>query len=124
ARIEVVVTRLLILQKMERWHMGAEIARGAVRGWPECPDLYILGAYAIRRAEDVRAALEFLRSGEPCMADVANYWFNMACYHSQLGDLDEARTYVKKAVGLDKGFRMMALEDADLEPLWEELGRA
>jgi Tfp pilus assembly protein PilF len=104
--------------------MGAQIARGAVRGWPECPDLYILGAYMVRRAEDVRAALEFLRSGEPCMADVANYWFNVGCYHCQLGDLDEAKACVKKAVGLDRRFRKMALEDADLEPLWDELGSA
>ncbi len=61
ARSEVVIMRLVILQSMERWgKAAAEIARGAVRKYPDCPDLYLIGAYAIRRAEDVRAAFLFL----------------------------------------------------------------
>ena len=123
ARSEVVVMRLVILQSMQRWDKVAEIARGAVRAYPGCADLYLMGAYAIRRHLDVSAALEFLQGGQPCMDDVASYWFNVGCYHCQLGDLDEAKRCVRKAVELDKGFQQMALDDEDLEPLWEELGR-
>jgi hypothetical protein len=70
----------------------------------------------------VEAALEFLVSGKACMEDVANYWFNVGCYHCQLGDLAEAKRCVKKAVGMDSRFQMMALDDVDLEPLWDQLG--
>ena len=124
ARVEVVLTRLLIMQKTGRWDTGAEIARGAIRAYPDRPDLYLIGAYAIRRSEDVQSALDFLEIGHGCMGEEATYWFNIGCYHCQLGDLGEAKRCVKKAVSLDKSFQMMALDDEDLEPLWEELGSA
>jgi tetratricopeptide (TPR) repeat protein len=104
ARVEVVLTRLMILQSMERWDKAAEIAIGAVRFYPDSPDLYLMGAYAIRRKLDVGAALEFLVSGKECMEDVATYWFNVGCYHCQIGELTEAKRCVKKAVSLDRGF--------------------
>lgn len=53
----------------------------------------------------------------------AAYWFNRGCYHCQLGELEDAKTCVKRAVELDKRFQQMALDDEDLEPLWDEWGR-
>jgi tetratricopeptide (TPR) repeat protein len=122
--VEVVVTRLVILQSMERWDKAAEIAIGAVRAYPDCPDLYLIGAYAIRRHEDVRAAFLFLQEGCRCLVEVANYWFNRGCYHCQLGEMDDAKMCVKKSIELDRGFQQLALDDEDLEPLWDELGSA
>jgi hypothetical protein len=72
----------------------------------------------------VGAALEFLVSGKECMEDVATYWFNVGCYHCQLGELEDAKACVKKAVDLDKRFQEMALDYEDLEPLWEEWSSA
>ena len=46
--------------------------------------------------------------------------FNLACYEAQLGELDKARSYLARAIKLDDKFRLMALEDADLEPIWEQ----
>jgi hypothetical protein len=43
ARREVVLMRLMILQSMERWDKAAEIALGAVRCYPDFPDLYLMG---------------------------------------------------------------------------------
>lgn len=52
----------------------------------------------------------------------AAYWFNRGCYHCQLGEMEDAKQCVRQAVELDKGFQQMALDDPDLEPLWEALG--
>jgi hypothetical protein len=38
--------------------------------------------------------------------------------------LEDAKACVKKAVDLDKRFQEMALDDEDLEPLWEEWSSA
>ena len=123
ARSEVVVMRLVILQLMARWDdKAAEIARGAVRAYSECADLYPFGAYAIRRAEDVTAAFLFLQEGCKYLVENPGYWFNRSCSACQLGDLEDARACVTRAVELDKGFQQMALDDEDLEPLWEESG--
>jgi len=45
------------------------------------------------------------------------------CYHCQMGELEDAKRCVRQAVELDKSFQQMALDDANLESLWEELGR-
>ena len=123
ARPEVAVMQLVILQSMARWDKAAEIARDAIRAHPDRPELYILGAYAIRRAEDVRAAFLFLHEGRTHLADDPTYWFNRGCYHCQLGEMDDAKRCVQKAAELDGRFHQMALDDEDLKPLWDELGK-
>ena len=50
--------------------------------------------------------------------------YNLACYACQLGNLKEARDWLKKASDQagTKQIKRMALKDADLEPLWKEMG--
>ncbi len=45
--------------------------------------------------------------------------FNLGCYACQLGDIEQAKERVRNAVELDAQFKLLALDDADLEPLWE-----
>jgi hypothetical protein len=44
--------------------------------------------------------------------------FNLACYKAQVGNVAKEQTHLKCAVGIDPKFKLMALEDQDLEPLW------
>jgi hypothetical protein len=46
--------------------------------------------------------------------------FHLARYACQLGRLDEAKTWIKKAATLDEAGELMsaALKDPDLTPLW------
>jgi len=50
----------------------------------------------------------------------ANIQFNLGCYACQLGDLKEAKSRVAAAISLDPRFRLAALDDEDLKPLWDE----
>jgi len=47
--------------------------------------------------------------------------FNLACYEAQMGSLDRAKSHLKRATEIDAKFRLMTLEDSDLEPLWASL---
>lgn len=47
--------------------------------------------------------------------------FNLACYYCQLGDLEGAKDSLKQAFAIDPSWRLAALEDDDLEPLWSFL---
>jgi hypothetical protein len=47
--------------------------------------------------------------------------FNLACYAAQLGQLDEARRRLGRAIHLDKGFAIMAKTDPDLEAIRNEI---
>jgi hypothetical protein len=49
--------------------------------------------------------------------------YNLACYACQLGDLEPARNWLAKAVKIrgKEDIRKVALADADLRQLWEEI---
>jgi tetratricopeptide (TPR) repeat protein len=59
--------------------------------------------------------------GESYSENEAAFHFLLACYDSALGDLDEAKEGLQRAFELDPGFRLKALDERDLEPLWESL---
>jgi tetratricopeptide (TPR) repeat protein len=113
----VVAMRLRILERMGRFEMGVEIARGVVRLHPEDIDIRLLGAAHIRRATGIREALRFLQDSPETFRGHGSYWFAIACLHCQHGDLERAAECTRRAVDLDRSFQMRVLDDPDLEPL-------
>ena len=49
--------------------------------------------------------------------------YNLACYACQLGDLQEAKSWLEMAFELNnsKKLKLAALNDPDLEPLWKNI---
>ena len=45
--------------------------------------------------------------------------FNLACYASVTGRMEEAKERLRRAIQLDKDVRGLALDDEDLKPLWD-----
>jgi hypothetical protein len=43
--------------------------------------------------------------------------FNLACYASVTGRMEEAKVRLGRAIKLDKDIRRLALDDEDLKPL-------
>lgn len=114
---EVLAMRLRILERMGRFDMGAEIARGAVQAHPNELDLWLLGSRHIRAAEGIDSALEFLLGSGERFTSKAAYWFELACIHCQLGDLDRTADCTRRAVDLDRSYQMRVLDHPDLEAL-------
>jgi tetratricopeptide (TPR) repeat protein len=114
---EVLAMRLRILERMGRFEMGAEIARGAVRLHPGELDLWLLGSRHVRGAEGASAALEFLIRSEERFTGEADYWFELACLHCLAGDLDRTAECTRRAVELDRSYQMRVLDHPDLAPL-------
>ena len=115
--------RLDIYNATEKWQEAARVAREGIERHPDCSHLYIMGAYAIRRAESLDAGKEFLLKGHLCMeegkVETPMFWFNLGCYHSRLGDQENALSCVGNAVKIDANYKKLALVDPDLEPLWD-----
>ncbi|NNE91727.1 MAG: hypothetical protein HKN23_08780 [Verrucomicrobiales bacterium] len=117
-KFEIADRRLKILQQMEAWEEGAKVARAAVVELPNYSTPYLLGAYAIRRAEGVEAAFEFLVSGEHCLYMTPDFWYKKGCYYCLLGQFKEAKECVYKAMGSgDEKYDTLVEEDDDLAPL-------
>jgi len=49
--------------------------------------------------------------------------FNLACYASIAGHMEEAKARLQRAIDLDNDIRRLALDDEDLRNLWDWIGR-
>jgi tetratricopeptide (TPR) repeat protein len=78
-------------------------------------------AYATRRAFSIDVAMEILIDAEAKFPREATIPYNLACYYCQLGEIEKAKRYLKKAFEIDLNWRTAALEDEDLRPLWDSL---
>jgi hypothetical protein len=45
--------------------------------------------------------------------------FNLACYASVTGRMEEAKKRLRGAIALNKDIRELAIDDEDLKPLWD-----
>jgi hypothetical protein len=50
---------------------------------------------------------------------VAMITFNLACYASVAGRMEEAKERLRHGIDLDKDVRRLAIDDEDLRPLWD-----
>ena len=78
-------------------------------------------AYATRRANSIQAAKEVLLNAEPKFPKEPAIKYNLACYFCQTGDIKTARSYLKKAFEINSSWRLNALNDEDLKPMWNSL---
>ena len=118
-RPDVLTLRLEIYRQAQSWALMAVVARELLRLMPEHPEPWINLAFAVRRNESLNAARELLETAEAMFPEDATIQFNLGCYACQMGDIAEAKKRVEKATSLDRKFQMMALDDPDLEPMWE-----
>ena len=82
-------------------------------------------AYATRRATggSEQAAFEILNPVAEKFPEEPTIPYNLACYVCQMGRLSEARHWLRRAlaIGGAKQMKLMALNDKDLKPLWDEI---
>ena len=78
-------------------------------------------AYATRRADSLHAAKEILLNTESKFPKEPIIKYNLACYCCQLGEIENAKTYLKKVFEIDSTWRLQALDDEDLKSLWDSL---
>jgi len=115
--------RWSIYAKAEKWEMAVEVAKGFAAALPDNSWGWIHWAYslhALKRTDEARDVLLPIADKFP---DKYLIRYNLACYYCQLGDLKEAFQWLKKAIDLagKKDIRLMALDDPDLEPLWDQI---
>jgi tetratricopeptide (TPR) repeat protein len=103
------------------WKLMEVAARELWKRHPEEPDYWTNLAWAVRRLDSVVAARDILLEAVERFPGDAMTHFNLGCYACQLGDIEQAKTRVGKAIELDAKFKLLALDDADLEPLWKRL---
>jgi len=84
---------------------------------PDDPVLFINSATCLHELGRTAEARELLLAGPPALRERPLYHYNLACYEAQLGDLDEARRRLGRAIELRPGLAERATTDPDLAPL-------
>ncbi len=91
-------------------------APGRCSGW-------IHRSYSLHELKRTQEARDQLLPAAARFPKVSTIPYNLACYDCQMGRLAEARQWLALAMTLGRGEDViaLALEDADLKPLWREL---
>ena len=109
---EVLVARLAIYHGLKKWELLAVVAKKLAEWNPQEPGFFVELAYATRRADSIYAAHAILTRAADLHPTDGTIQFNLACYESQLGNLDQAKAHLTQATKTDAKFSRMALDDS------------
>jgi tetratricopeptide (TPR) repeat protein len=116
--------RYEIYSKAKKWDIAAEIARALTQMLPNEPSAWISLAYSTRRKSEngILEARDILLQMESKFPREYLFPYNLACYHSQLMQFEEAERWFKKAMAIDtKAVQKLAVIDEDLKPFFDSM---
>jgi tetratricopeptide (TPR) repeat protein len=120
---DVLELRWQIYAKAKKWEACYDIANALLSAAPERADGWIHCAYALHEMKRTKEAWDTLFAVNDRFGNAPTVAYNLACYACQLGNLDTALEWLRKAFEIGgKDYKLMALDDRDLEPLWEKIG--
>ena len=114
--------RLTIYRTAQDWKMMEVVARELLKRQPDEPIHWNDLAFSIRREDSIKAAQTLLLEALEKFPSDAMTRYNLGCYACQLGDMEDAKKLVGDAIRLDAKYKLLAIDDADLEQLWEQIG--
>jgi len=120
-RKEVLEVRLEIYREAKVWSLMEVAARELWKRHPDEPVYWTNLAWAVRRLDSIVAARDILLEAVERFPGDAMTQFNLGCNACQMGNLNIGKERVAKASELDAKFKLLALDDPDLEPLWKEI---
>jgi tetratricopeptide (TPR) repeat protein len=96
-RPEVLDSRVVIYQGLQKWELMAIIAKKLVEWNPSEAGYFLHLAYASRRAASLHVAHAILIQAAELHPGDGLIQFNLACYESQIGNLGQAKEHLKRA---------------------------
>jgi hypothetical protein len=88
---------------------------------PSNPQWHLLWASATRRVDCLESARLILLTAVESYSLHPVMHYNLACYECLLGDMAVAKGRLRHAFKLDPKLRLRALDDEDLQTLWDAL---
>ena len=123
AHPDVLDLRWLIYLHHEQWDACLDIASAIVKIASDRVWGWVHKAYSLRRATGggIEKAKPVLLEAAKLFPDDSMIQYNLACYCAQLGQLGAAQEHLDKSyeLGDAKQIKLMARDDDDLKPLWD-----
>ena len=119
---KVLEVRWQICANLEKWAGALDIASAIVKRVPEWPSGWIYRASSLTELNRQQEAYETLSAAAALFPGDEIIPYDLACVCCGLKRLDEARSWLAKAIEAGgNAIKLKALDDTDLEPLWGEL---
>ena len=122
---DVLEVRWAVLAHLGRWDTALEIARALLRRAPNRSSGWLHYAFSLRRVskDGLQQAWDALLPAYGKFPREPTIPYNLSCYACQMEQLEEARAWLRRAlkIGGKERIKRMALDDPDLEPLWNEI---
>ncbi len=106
-----------------RWAASLAAAEELVQADPENPSGWIHRSYSLHELKRTAEARDCLLAVVDKFKGIPTIPYNLACYTCQLGELSDARVWLKRAALMlgKKDLKQLAAADRDLLPLRKEL---
>jgi len=120
----VLEVRWAIYAAAKKWEAALDIAATFIQLAPEYLFGWLHRSFALHELKRTAEARDNLLIALDKFPDESILRYNVACYECQLGRLEQAKHWLKKAfkMGNARRMKLAALEDPDLEPLWKQIG--
>lgn len=115
---EVLGIRLGLLLALAHYEQAATLAEWMTAHGDTSPHTWLQGAVAIRTHRSIAEAREFLLRAGSTFDENAMFHYVLATFECQLGNMPAAKKRLSRSLSLNRNLQMMALEDADLWPIW------
>jgi tetratricopeptide (TPR) repeat protein len=119
---DVLNLRWHVYSKAQKWEACVDIASALIELAPECSLGWIHRSFSLHNLKRTQEAFDNLL---PVANEFPRVWtipYNLACYCTQLGRLDETENWLKKAMAIDEHtVKREALDDPDLKPFWDSM---
>ncbi len=120
-RFEILRMRVDIFLRKKDWKDALELSLRFCDANPNQPFGFVHAAFCLHELGRTSEAKQTLLDGPAALLDEPVYYYNLACYDTVLGNLEQAKVYLRASFRLDKSFQQLAKKDPDLKPIRDEL---
>ena len=121
-RTEVLRMRIQIYLQAKDWETGLRLSRQLTDLLPDEGYGFIHSAFCLHELSRTAEAKQVLLNGPSSLLEEPIYYYNLGCYEAVLGNLDQAKAYLRASFRLNKSFREIARTDPDLANIRDDLG--
>jgi len=105
------------------WQAALKVAERIRQILPESPAGWICQSFSLHEMKRTQEAWDRLLPVVSRFEEEGTIPYNLACYACQLGQLEDAQLWLKRAIEIKPKFKRQAKNDPDLEPLRGVLGK-
>jgi tetratricopeptide (TPR) repeat protein len=116
-RPETIALKVSIQMRKGLWTKALEGAELLCALLPDHPSPYLDAAFCLHELNRTEEARRKLLSGPAQLKSNSLFYYNMACYETQLNNLEAARKYLDQALSMNRDLQDSWESDPDLEAL-------